>query len=103
MTAFDAIKDLVEALGPTPSDAVARMRWAGLVAWDVVVPERYPEHQVPESFRKLIREDSTWVAYASKGQIEKYPDMLKHFTDLDPSVASADVEGGGRIFFGAGK
>jgi len=88
------IDDLIDALGPAPSPAVARLRWSGLVAWDTTeMPERHRAQGLPEKYRALIHKDSTWVASASMGQVAKNPDLMKHLLDFDPNATFVDVPG----------
>jgi hypothetical protein len=84
---MSVLDDLKKALGPEPSPAVASLRMSGFVAWDA--------HEIPEQYRSLIHERSTWAAYCTKATIEKNSNVVEHMGKHSESV---DVENG-RLFF----
>jgi hypothetical protein len=84
---MSALDDLKMALGPLPSPAVASLRFAGFVAWDA--------NEIPETYRGLVHEKSTWAAYSTRAAVEKNPDVMAH---MDKHSEHVDVETG-RLFF----
>lgn len=94
------LDEIMAALGPQPSPAVASLRWSGFTAWDVAPELQVPNWPLPEKYRALIQPTSTWAALASRREVEKNPHVIMPMKEAWNFVELAD---GGVLFFDPAK